>query len=157
VYIDADSVRFVGDDELERFLEIRLLAGHIESKRKEIRTANEARGVAPDARVNARRMTNLGLFRAYLTAYLDDRDDINHDLTSMVRQLAPGPNGIPLELYAFAVETSWVPYENIQADIFDHVYAVIDEFDLRIHQSPSGRDVRRLSESLADTAPAAPS
>jgi miniconductance mechanosensitive channel len=157
VYIDADSVRFVGDDELERFLEIRLLAGHIESKRKEIRTANEARGVAPDARVNARRMTNLGLFRAYLTAYLDDRDDINHDLTSMVRQLAPGPNGIPLELYAFAVETSWVPYENIQADIFDHVYAVIDEFDLRIHQSPSGRDVRRLGESLADTAPAAPS
>jgi miniconductance mechanosensitive channel len=150
VYIEADSVCFVDDDDLERLSKIRLLADHIESKRKDIREANKARGVDPDAPVNARRLTNLGLFRAYLTAYLGDRDDINHDLTYMVRQLDPGPNGIPLELYGFAVETSWVPYENIQSDIFDHVYSVVGEFGLRIHEAPTGHDVRGLGRWLQD-------
>jgi len=148
IFIEADSVGFVDDAELQRLSRIRLLAGHIETKRAEIRAANAARGVDPDAPVNARRLTNLGLLRAYLTAYLGDRDDINHDLTSMVRQLDPGPNGIPLELYAFAAETSWVPYENIKSDIFDHVYSVVGEFGLRIHEAPTGHDVRHIGEAL---------
>ena len=152
IYIEADSVGFVDDQDLERLKKIRLLGEHIERKLEEIGEANKARGVDPKAPVNARRLTNLGLFRAYLTGYLGDRDDINHGLTSMVRQLDPGPNGIPIELYAFAAETSWVPYENIKSDIFDHVYSIVAEFGLRIHESPTGHDIRRLGAALSTNA-----
>jgi len=148
LYIEADSVAFVSKADLERFKGIRLLSEHIDTRLAEINEANKARGVDSDAPVNARRLTNLGLFRAYLTAYLRDRDDINHDLTCMVRQLDPSPNGIPIQLYAFAGETSWVPYENIQSDIFDHVYSIVGHFGLRIHEAPTGYDVRQLSEAL---------
>ena len=99
--------------------------------------------------MNTRRLTNLGILRAYLTAYLADNANINHDLTFMVRQLDPGPNGIPLQVYGFANQTSWVPYENIQSDIFDHIYAIIPEFGLRLHQAPSGHDVRQAAERFA--------
>ncbi|MGK7296907.1 MAG: mechanosensitive ion channel family protein [Candidatus Wenzhouxiangella sp. M2_3B_020] len=148
IHIDAASVGFVDDEELERLSKVRLLADHIEAKREEIRKANEQRGVDPDAPINARKMTNLGLLRAYLTAYLADNEHINHDLTYMVRQLEAGPNGIPVQLYGFANQTSWVPYENIQSDIFDHVYAIVPYFGLRLHQAPSGHDVQSLGEAL---------
>jgi miniconductance mechanosensitive channel len=150
IHIDATSVGFVDEDDLKRLSGIRLLADHIESKRAEIREANEQRGVDPDAPVNARKMTNLGLLRAYLTAYLADNDHINHDLTFMVRQLEAGPNGIPIQLYGFANRTSWVPYENIQSDIFDHVYAIVPYFGLRLHQAPGWHDVRSLGTSLGN-------
>jgi miniconductance mechanosensitive channel len=148
INIDASSVRFASTDDLERLRQARLLADHIDATSRDIERFNQDRGVDPDSPINARRMTNLGLFRAYMTAYLADHDKINHDLTFMVRQLAPGPNGIPMEIYGFANNTSWVPYENIQSDIFDHVYAVLPQFGLRLHQSPSGHDVARLG-SLA--------
>lgn len=148
INIEADSVGFVDEEDLQRLSKIRLLADHIETKRGEIAEANKARGVDPDARVNARRMTNLGLFRAYLLAYLADNEHINHDLTFMVRQLEAGPNGIPIQLYAFANDTRWVYYENIQSDIFDHVYSIVGEFGLRIHEAPTGHDVRSLATSL---------
>ncbi|MDT8439154.1 MAG: mechanosensitive ion channel family protein [Wenzhouxiangellaceae bacterium] len=144
IHVDASSVRFVGDEELERLRQARLLSDHIEQKREEIDRYNRDQGVDPDSIINARHLTNLGIFRAYLTAYLGAHSKINTELTYMVRQLEPGENGIPLELYAFARETSWVPYENIQSDIFDHVYAVIPEFGLRLHQAPSGFDVRQI-------------
>jgi miniconductance mechanosensitive channel len=148
IHIDATSVGFASDADLERLSRIRLLADHIESKREEIGKANAERGVDPDSPVNARRMTNLGLLRAYLTAYLADNEHINHDLTYMVRQLEAGPNGIPIQLYAFSARTSWVPYENIQSDIFDHVYAIVPQFGLRLFQAPGGTDVRRLGDAL---------
>ncbi|RMD49614.1 MAG: mechanosensitive ion channel family protein, partial [Ignavibacteria bacterium] len=90
--------------------------------------------------VNGRRMTNLGTFREYLKAYLKQREDIHKGLTFLVRQLQPGANGIPIEIYVFATTTAWVEYEEIQGHIFDHILAVIPEFDLRIFQYPSGHD-----------------
>lgn len=93
--------------------------------------------------VNGRRQTNLGVFRAYLTAYLKSRPDINQNLTCMVRQLQPTDYGIPMELYFFSAIKDWVPYEGVQADVFDHVLAIIPEFDLQVFQSPSGRDFQK--------------
>jgi miniconductance mechanosensitive channel len=151
VHIDATSVRFASDEDLARLRKSQLLTDYIEGKAAEIATHNRANGVDPSSPVNGRHLTNLGIFRAYLVAYLAANERINHDLTYMVRQLAPGADGIPLELYGFANNTSWVPYEDIQSDIFDHVFAVIPEFGLRLYQSPTGHDVRQLGECLATT------
>ncbi|MDZ7749720.1 MAG: mechanosensitive ion channel family protein [Halofilum sp. (in: g-proteobacteria)] len=149
IHIDATSVRFATDEDLERLRKAELVTGYIEDKVAEIETYNREHGIDPSSPVNGRRLTNLGIFRAYLVAYLGANEHINHELTYMVRQLAPGPEGIPLEVYGFANDTSWVPYEGIQSDIFDHVFAVIPEFGLRLHQGPTGHDVRWLGESLA--------
>jgi len=149
VHIDADSVHFATDEELARLRKSQLLGDYIERKLAEINTDNRRRGIDPTSAVNGRRLTNLGLLRAYLVEYLAANEHINHDLTYMVRQLAPGSTGMPLEIYGFANNTSWVPYEGIQSDIFDHVFAVIPEFGLRLHQAPTGNDVRQVGESLA--------
>jgi len=149
INIDATSVGFASDEQLKRLRRARLLSGYIEQKASEIQQSNQADGVDRSSPMNTRRLTNLGIFRAYLTAYLADSANINHELTFMVRQLDPGPNGIPLQVYAFARDTRWVPYENIQSDIFDHIYAIIPEFGLRLHQAPSGHDIRQAVEGLA--------
>lgn len=154
IHIDATSVRFVDEEDLARLRGSQLLTDYIESKMAEIERDNKAQGVDPVSPVNGRRLTNLGIFRAYLTAYLGASKNINHELTFMVRQLATGSDGIPLELYGFANDTSWVPYENIQSDIFDHVFAVIPEFGLRLHQTPTGHDIQQLGNSLKAAQPA---
>ncbi len=144
ILIDASSVHFATRAELERLADARLLTDYIQSKADELESKNRALGVDPDSSIDAQRLTNLGIFRAYLTAYLAANENINHDLTYMVRQLDPGPHGIPIEVYGFANQTSWVPYENIQSDIFDHVYAVVPVFGLRLHQAPGGHDFQAL-------------
>lgn len=149
INIDATSVAFASDEELNRLRSARLLSDYIEEKAAEIQEANQAEGVDSSSPMNMRHLTNLGIFRAYLNAYLADNENINQELIFMVRQLEAGPNGIPLEVYGFANQTSWVPYENIQSDIFDHIYAIIPEFGLRLHQVPSGRDVSQAVEKFA--------
>lgn len=148
VHIDAMSVRFATGEDLDRLRRADLLSEYIETKVAEIETYNQAHGVDQRSPVNGRRLTNLGIFRAYLVAYLEANEHINHDLTYMVRQLAAGADGIPLEIYGFANDIRWVWYETIQSDIFDHVFAVIPEFGLRLHQSPTGHDIRELGKSL---------
>ena len=96
--------------------------------------------------MNGRRQTNLGIFRAYLTAYLKSLPTVNTDLKCMVRQLQPTDHGLPMELYFFSSIKDWIPYEGVQADVFDHVLAIIPEFDLRVFQSPSGADFQRWAE-----------
>lgn len=151
IRIEASGVGFASDQDIERLRRAELLTDHIEDKLESIRRDNEQRGVDPDSPTDARRLTNLGLLRAYLSNYLASLDAINTDLTHMVRQLQAGDDGIPLELYAFTHETRWVPHEAIQSEIFDHVYAVLPTFGLRLHQSPTGSDVRslRTMESVA--------
>ena len=150
IRIEASSVGFASDELIERLRGAELLSDHIENKLESIRKDNEARGADPDSPTEARRLTNIGLLRAYLNQYLAYHDDINTELTHMVRQLQAGDDGIPLELYAFSHETSWIPYENVQSEIFDHVYAVLPAFGLRLHQAPSGHDVRAVGRSLLD-------
>ena len=104
---------------------------------------NEAQGVDESTLVNGRRMTNVGTFRAYLVQYLRRHPKIQQDMTFLVRQLAPTDKGLPIEIYVFSTDKNWERYEAIQADIFDHVYAVLPEFDLRSFQAPSGSDIAR--------------
>lgn len=142
VNIDMNSVCFCTPEMLERFRKIDLLKSYIDEKEQELREYNAENGVDGDVLVNGRRQTNLGVFRAYLVAYLRSLPYTNQGLHCMVRHLQPTDKGIPVELYFFSKMKDWVPYEGIQADVFEHVLAVIPEFGLRVFQSPSGEDVQ---------------
>jgi miniconductance mechanosensitive channel len=146
IYIDLSSVKFCDERMLEKFKKFRLLKDYIFFKEEEIKKHNENLGVDPDTIINGRRLTNIGTFREYLKSYLKNREDINDGFTFLVRQLTPGPSGIPIEIYVFAKTTNWVKYEEIQADIFDHIFAVITEFELNIFQNPTGKDFRSFSQ-----------
>ncbi|HRP35970.1 MAG TPA: mechanosensitive ion channel, partial [Gammaproteobacteria bacterium] len=142
LYLDQTSVRFLDEDEIAEFRRFALIDEYLERKRVELEEYNRALLDAGRDPVNTRRVTNLGTFRAYVAAYLSNHPRVHKGLTQMVRQLAPGPEGLPLEVYCFTATTAWVEYESIQADIFDHLYAILPEFDLRVFQAPSGADLR---------------
>ena len=148
IHIDASSVRFLTDDEVERFTRFALLRDYIQRKRDELAAYNAALDDPETANVNLRRLTNLGTFRAYLWNYLQNHPQIHHDMTLLVRQLQPGEKGIPIEIYCFTSTTEWAAYEGIQADIFDHVLAQCGEFGLSVFQAPSGTDVTALRGSV---------
>lgn len=143
INIDMTSIRFCTSEMLEKYRRIQLLADYVEKTEGVIKEYNEERGIDNSILVNGRRQTNLGVFRAYLMAYLKSLPDVNQELICMVRQLQPTDHGIPMELYFFCSIKDWVPYEAVQADVFDHVLAIIPEFDLQVFQSPSGRDFRK--------------
>ena len=140
INIDMTSVKFCTPEMLAKYRKIRLLKDYVEHTEQVIADYNEKNHIDNSILVNGRRQTNLGVFRAYLTAYLKSLPDVNQELTCMVRQLQPTDHGIPMELYFFCSLKDWVPYEGVQADVFDHVLAIIPEFDLQVFQSPSGRD-----------------
>ena len=144
INIDMTSVRFCTPEMLAKYRKIQLLKDYVEQTEEVIEKYNAENGIDNSILVNGRRQTNLGVFRAYLTAYLKSLPDVNQELTCMVRQLQPTDRGIPIELYFFCALKDWVPYEGVQADVFDHVLAIIPEFDLQVFQSPSGRDFQRI-------------
>jgi miniconductance mechanosensitive channel len=146
IYIDLSSVKFCDERMLEKFKKFRLIKDYILLKEEDIIKHNENLGVGETSLFNGRRLTNIGTFREYLKSYLKNREDINAGFTFLVRQLTPGPSGIPIEIYVFATTTDWVRYEEIQADIFDHIFAVITEFELNIFQNPTGKDFRSFSQ-----------
>jgi miniconductance mechanosensitive channel len=133
---------------LERFSRIQYITEYIERKKKEISEYNKVYQVDESILVNGRHLTNIGTFRAYIEAYLRHHPMINQDMTFLVRQLAPTPQGLPLEIYVFSKDKVWANYEAIQADIFDHILAVVPEFDLRVFQDPTGGDFREFSWGL---------
>ncbi|EBV0855807.1 mechanosensitive ion channel [Salmonella enterica subsp. enterica serovar Anecho] len=147
INIDATSIHFLDDDEKQRLLTAQLLKPYLTSRHQEIDEWNKQLD-APESPLNHRRMTNIGTFRAYLNEYLRHHPRIRKDMTLMVRQLAPDDHGLPIEIYAFTNTVVWLEYESIQADIFDHIFAVVEEFGLRIHQTPTGSDIRALSGTL---------
>jgi miniconductance mechanosensitive channel len=134
--IDQNSVRFLTDEEIERARGFTVLRSYLDQRSHEIAAWNGDRP-PPDRR----RMTNIGVFRAYVAAYLAAHPGIADDMTLMVRQLAPGPDGLPLEIYCFTATVAWAGYEAIQADIFDHLLAVLRMFELRLFQQPTGLDL----------------
>ena len=144
INIDMTSVRFCTPEMLARYRKIQLLTDYIDRTEETVRAYNEENHIDNDVLVNGRRQTNLGVFRAYLNAYLRSLPTVNTDLHCMVRHLQPTDRGLPVELYFFTTAKDWVPYEAVQADVFDHVLAIIPEFGLRVFQSPSGDDLRRL-------------
>jgi miniconductance mechanosensitive channel len=152
ICIDTSSVHFLNDNELERLRKAQLLTHYIEDKLRDIDACNREQNIDPSFPANGRRLTNLGTFRAYLVAYLKNHKGIHQGMIQMVRQLDPTPNGLPIEVYAFCNDINWVAYEGIQADIFDHILAVVPEFGLRVHQTPTGYDLQQLRVRLPRSA-----
>ena len=152
INIDMNSVSFCTPEMLAKFRKISLLTDYIDEKEKELKNYNEKHHIDESIRVNGRRQTNIGVFRAYLINYLKSLPQVNKELTCMVRQLQPTETGIPIELYFFSSVKEWVPYESIQADVFDHVLAVIPEFGLSVFQNVSGNDLRGLKNGITTNA-----
>ncbi|HSM32230.1 MAG TPA: mechanosensitive ion channel domain-containing protein [Woeseiaceae bacterium] len=145
IHLDVNSIRFQTDEEIEHFKRFALLKDYIADKEEELADYNASLDEEVDEAVNKRRLTNIGSFRAYAWNYVKNRPDIHKEMTLMVRQLAPGPEGLPLEIYCFTDTTVWTEYEGIQADIFDHLLAIVPEFGLRLYQKPAGLDLANLN------------
>ncbi len=145
IYIDQNSITFCDEEMLQRFEKFQLIRDYLKKKKEEIKKYNEDKKFDTTQLINGRRLTNVGTFRAYLKEYLRQREDIHKGLTFLVRHLPPGPERLPIEIYVFATTTKWAEYEDIQSDIFDHIFAVVPQFDLRIFQNPTGHDFKSLS------------
>jgi miniconductance mechanosensitive channel len=130
---------------LERFKRIQFITDYVKHQIEEVQEFNQAHAVDESMLINGRNLTNIGTFRAYLVAYLRNHPMINQQMTFLVRQLQPTERGLPIEIYVFSKDQAWANYEAIQADIFDHVLAILPEFDLRVFQSPTGADLHVLS------------
>jgi len=134
VYIDLSSIKFCSSEMLERFKLIQLISKTIQDRQQEITDYNKLHNVDESTMVNGRRLTNIGVFRSYVEAYLRHHPMIHQEMTFIVRQLSPGEKGLPIEIYVFCKDTNWTAYESVQADIFDHLLAVVPEFGLRVFQ-----------------------
>lgn len=145
-YIDTSSISFCTEEMIEEFLKIHYLTDYVTTKLNEINAYNIKHQINTESKVNGRQLTNVGVFREYIHQYLKNHPKIHKDMTLIVRQLAPGDNGLPLEVYAFSNDTTWAVYEAIQADIFDHIFAVMPTFGLRAFQNPTGHDIVQLKE-----------
>ncbi|MEL7025513.1 MAG: mechanosensitive ion channel domain-containing protein [Pseudomonadota bacterium] len=148
INIDIGSVRFLHRNEVDDLREFALLRDYIDHKRAELEISNQ--NLADDGNVNARRLTNLGTFRAYILAYLKHHSEINSNMTLLVRQLDSTATGIPMEIYAFTRSTEWAEHERVKSDVFDHLLAIAPSFDLRIFQSPSGIDISTAALQLSN-------
>ena len=149
VTISQHSVQFASSEMIEKFQKHPLLSDYIIEKLTEINRHNEK--VQKEGKGVARSLTNLGLFRVYLRNYLAERADINKDMTLLVRQLSPSENGVPMEIYCFSKIKGWVDFENIQSDIFDHVFASVKDFNLEIFENPSDKSFSRLIKMSEDS------
>jgi miniconductance mechanosensitive channel len=147
VAIDLQSVRFLTEDEITRFESWSLLRDYIQGKRNELTAANAGSGIDQQISADLRRLTNLGTFRAWICATLRNHPEIHQTgHTLMVRQLASGPQGVPIEVYCFSKDTAWVNYEDIQADLFDRILAMVPDFGLKVFQEPAGSDLKGCLE-----------
>jgi len=149
INIDIQSIRFADEEMIARWEKFDLLKDYLRNKREEITRANQEAGADLSILGNGRRITNIGTFRAYCEAYLRAHPGIHQEMTFLVRQLAPNEHGLPLEIYVFTRDTRWAHHEAVQGDIFDHLTAVIGQFDLRIYQQPSSRDMQVAVAALA--------
>lgn len=141
IKIDQNSVKYLKIEDIDKLKDIGLIKDYLEKKQEEIAEYQHGN-------INRRQLTNLGTFRKYLEHYLLNHPDINVNLTCMVRQLEPTPQGLPLEIYCFSKDKAWVTYENLSSDIFDHIIAVTPYFGLKLFQSPSGNDFRELGAKV---------
>ena len=137
ILIKVSSIRFLDDEQLTKLKQIERISSFITKRKEEIEKENKDKGVNKKLLLNGRNMTNIGLYRRYALAYLKDHPQISQDLTVMVRQLAPSPEGVPLEIYVFVKDKVWVNYEKIMSDIFDHLLAAIPTFDLECFEYTS--------------------
>ena len=143
ILIKVSSIKFLNDEKLTKLKEIERISSYITQRKEDIEKDNKDKGVNKKLLLNGRNMTNIGLFRRYALAYLKDHPQISQDLTVMVRQLAPSPEGVPLEIYVFVKDKVWISYEKIMSDIFDHLLAAIPTFDLECFEYTSEKSFRK--------------
>ena len=143
ILIKVSSIKFLNDEKLTELKEIERISSYITQRKEDIEKDNKDKGVNKKLLLNGRNMTNIGLFRRYALAYLKDHPQISQDLTVMVRQLAPSPEGVPLEIYVFVKDKVWINYEKIMSDIFDHLLAAIPTFDLECFEYTSEKSFRK--------------
>ena len=134
INIDVNTIRYCTPEMLEKYKHYALVKDYITQREEDIAEYNRANRIDTSEIMNGRQQTNLGIFRAYIKAYLNNNPKLNHNLTMMVRQLQPTEFGVPLQIYAFSSDKQWINYEEIQSDIFDHVISAAPMFDLRIYQ-----------------------
>ncbi len=146
INIDMTTIKFCDEEMLDRFAKINHLKDYLKQKKSEIEEYNKK--VGEDNYINSRHLTNIGTFRAYIVQYINNHPRINHNLTTLIRQLQPGVNGLPIQIYAFTNTTAWGEYENIQSDIFDHLLSVASLFDLKLFQAPTGNDIKSSIQKL---------
>ncbi len=144
IHLDISSIRFCDENLLDKFEKINLISEYIKQKRKEIYKYESNIKTSEPQEINQKKLTNIGTFRAYVAAYLKNHPKVKNEMTFLIRQLGPDPTGLPIEIYVFINDIEWANYEAIQSDIFDHILAVVPEFDLRIFQYPSGFDFRKI-------------
>ena len=147
IHLDMSTIHFLSDKEVARLSSFEFLHDYLMAKQEELEVANAREGPAADVLPDQRRLTNVGTFRAYVLHYLHNHPMIHQEMTLLVRQLQPGPQGLPLEIYCFSNDTDWGNYEGLQADICDHLIASLPEFGLEAFQEPSGGDLKALSAS----------
>ena len=134
INIDVNTIHYCTPEMLERYKHYGLVKDYITKRQEEIEEYNKANGIDTSEIMNGRQQTNLGIFRAYIKAYINNNPKLNHNLTMMVRQMQPTEFGVPLQIYAFSSDKKWINYEEIQSDIFDHVIAAAAMFDLKVYQ-----------------------
>ena len=144
IYLDMATIHFCSPELLARLTQITLLTPYLTTKAEEINRYNQEQPAPKANKANLRQQTNIGIFRAYVETYLRQHNQINQELTFLVRQLAPSPQGLPLEIYVFCKDKVWANYEAIQADIFDHLLAILPEFELQVFQYPAGKDLQAI-------------
>jgi miniconductance mechanosensitive channel len=145
INIDMKSVKFLDEGQIEKLRKFYVLNDYISKKEKEITAYNKSLNLDDSIVTNGRRMTNLGTFRVYLENYLRNHPKVHQEMTFLVRHLQPTETGLPIEVYVFSKDQEWAKYEANQADIFDHILAILPEFGLRVFQNPTGDDFRRLT------------
>jgi miniconductance mechanosensitive channel len=148
VNIDMSSVKFCSPEMIEKFKKIHRLKKYISEKMEELELFNKENQIDDSVLVNGRRLTNLGVFRKYVEEYLRHHPKIHQDMTFLVRHLQPSEKGIPIEIYVFSNDQAWANFEGIQADLFDHILAILPEFELRVFQNPSSFNIEQLAKTL---------
>ena len=146
VIIDVTSIQFCSPEMIEKFKRINYLKDYITTKESELKNYNKKYSADQELDINKKRLTNIGTFRVYIENYLRDNPQLQQGLTMVVRQLPQGENGLPLEILAFTDDTRFENFERIQSDIFDHIFSIAGEFELRVFQSPTGYDYRAGKE-----------
>jgi len=147
INIDMNSIKFCSQEMIEEFKSITIISKYIDNKLSELKEHNATVPGDNKSIINERALTNIGTFRAYIKAYLKNNKNIHDNMTFLVRQLSPTENGLPIQIYVFSNNTDWIDYEEIQSDIFDHLIASLNQFDLKIYQSPSGNDLLKLKNN----------
>jgi len=144
IKIDMNSIKFCNNSMIERFKKFNVISDYINQKLSEIEKHNIDNNINEEGLINGRSLTNIGTFRAYIEGYLRNHASIHNEMTFLVRQLSPEADGLPIEIYVFSNDTNWVSYESIQSNIFDHLLAILSEFDLKVFQNPTGNDFRKI-------------